>query len=60
MPHDVPTDLIGIPLERARTMPGRWYSDPAHHERELDAGANGSALDAPMTSPTQSPTWRRR
>jgi choline monooxygenase len=37
MPNDVPTDLIGIPLERARTMPGRWYRDPAHHERELDA-----------------------
>ncbi len=30
------TDLLGAPLERARTLPGRWYSDPAHHERELD------------------------
>jgi choline monooxygenase len=41
MPRDafpgLPVDLLGAPLERARTMPGRWYSDPAHHERELDA-----------------------
>jgi choline monooxygenase len=37
MPDHVPIDLIGVPLERARTLPGRWYSDPAHHERELDA-----------------------
>ena len=34
---DLATDLIGVPLERARTLPGRWYSDPAHYERELDA-----------------------
>jgi choline monooxygenase len=41
MPRDafpgLPVDLLGAPLERARTMPGRWYSDPGHHERELDA-----------------------
>jgi choline monooxygenase len=33
---DVPHDLIGVPLERARTLPGPWYSDAAHHEIELD------------------------
>jgi choline monooxygenase len=33
---DVPHDLIGVPLDRARTLPGRWYSDAAHHEIELD------------------------
>ena len=26
-----------MPLERARTLPGRWYADPTHHERELTA-----------------------
>jgi choline monooxygenase len=29
--------MLGAPLTRARTLPGRWYSDAAHHERELDA-----------------------
>ena len=29
-------DLIGVPLDRARTLPGPWYSDAAHHEIELD------------------------
>jgi phenylpropionate dioxygenase-like ring-hydroxylating dioxygenase large terminal subunit len=33
---DLPTGLLGTPLERARTLPGSWYHDPAHHERELD------------------------
>jgi choline monooxygenase len=33
---DVPHDLIGVPLDRARTLPGPWYSDAAHHEIELD------------------------
>jgi phenylpropionate dioxygenase-like ring-hydroxylating dioxygenase large terminal subunit len=39
MLHDLPgrpTDLLGAPLERARTLPGYWHSDPAHHEVELD------------------------
>jgi phenylpropionate dioxygenase-like ring-hydroxylating dioxygenase large terminal subunit len=26
---------LGEPLARARTLPGTWYSDPQHHEREL-------------------------
>jgi phenylpropionate dioxygenase-like ring-hydroxylating dioxygenase large terminal subunit len=33
---DLPHDLIGVPLDRARTLPGPWYSDSAHHEIELD------------------------
>src|ERR671918_2155039 len=33
---DLPTGLIGAPLEKARTLPGGWYSDPTHHELELD------------------------
>ena len=37
LPPDFPTDLVGAPLERARTLPGRWYADPEHHERELAA-----------------------
>jgi choline monooxygenase len=37
LPRDFPADLLGAPLERARTLPGLWYSDAAHHERELDA-----------------------
>ena len=28
-------DLLGVPLARARTLPGHWYADPQHHEREL-------------------------
>ena len=32
-----PMALLGVPLERARTLPGHWYADPAHHERELEA-----------------------
>ncbi|CAN5838378.1 MAG: aromatic ring-hydroxylating oxygenase subunit alpha [Ilumatobacteraceae bacterium] len=36
-PHDFPADLLGAPLDRARTLPGRWYADPAHHALELDA-----------------------
>jgi phenylpropionate dioxygenase-like ring-hydroxylating dioxygenase large terminal subunit len=37
MVQDLPTDLIGAPLELARTLPGRWYSDPAQYAIELDA-----------------------
>ena len=33
---DLPHNLIGVPLDRARTLPGPWYSDAAHHEIELD------------------------
>ena len=33
---DLPHALIGVPLDRARTLPGPWYSDAAHHEIELD------------------------
>jgi phenylpropionate dioxygenase-like ring-hydroxylating dioxygenase large terminal subunit len=33
---DLPHDLIGAPLARARTLPGSWYSDPDHHQTELD------------------------
>ena len=33
---DPPHALIGVPLDRARTLPGPWYSDAAHHEIELD------------------------
>lgn len=36
-PVDFPADLLGAPLARARTLPGRWYSDPAHHALELEA-----------------------
>jgi choline monooxygenase len=32
-----PAGQLGVPLARARTLPGAWYSDPTHHERELDA-----------------------
>lgn len=32
-----PDDLLGVPLRQARTLPGAWYADPAHHQRELDA-----------------------
>ena len=28
---------LGEPLSRARTLPGAWYSDADHHERELAA-----------------------
>ena len=26
----------GVPVERARTLPGGWYSDPDHHALEID------------------------
>ena len=32
-----PMELLGVPLERARTLPGHWYADGSHHERELGA-----------------------
>ncbi len=25
----------GVPVERARTLPGRWYADPTHHALEM-------------------------
>ena len=28
---------LGEPLSRARTLPGAWYSDAEHHQRELAA-----------------------
>lgn len=34
---DVPIELLGAPLDQARTLPGRWYADAAHHDRELEA-----------------------
>ena len=34
---DIPIDLLGVPLEQARTLPGHWYADAGHHERELTA-----------------------
>ena len=34
-PVDFPSELYGAPLERARTLPGRWYADPEHHAREV-------------------------
>lgn len=37
LPHDTPRGLLGAPLEAARTLPGRWYADPEHHARELEA-----------------------
>jgi phenylpropionate dioxygenase-like ring-hydroxylating dioxygenase large terminal subunit len=33
------TDLkarAGVPVERARTLPGSWYADPAHHADEIE------------------------
>ena len=36
-PVDFPSELYGAPLERARTLPGRWYADPEHHAREVTA-----------------------
>src|SRR5690349_20831579 len=33
--HDEITARRDVPLERARTLPGAWYADPAHHELEL-------------------------
>ena len=26
----------GVPVERARTLPGSWYADPAHHALEIE------------------------
>jgi len=26
----------GVPVERARTLPGSWYADPEHHEIEIE------------------------
>jgi phenylpropionate dioxygenase-like ring-hydroxylating dioxygenase large terminal subunit len=37
LPHDTPVGLLGAPLAAARTLPGRWYADPQHHQRELEA-----------------------
>ena len=34
---DFPSELYGAPLERARTLPGRWYADPDHYAREMSA-----------------------
>jgi phenylpropionate dioxygenase-like ring-hydroxylating dioxygenase large terminal subunit len=34
--HDELATRRDVPLERARTLPGAWYADPAHHEWELD------------------------
>ena len=34
---DFPSELYGAPLERARTLPGRWYADPDHYAREISA-----------------------
>ena len=36
-PVDFPGELYGAPLERARTLPGRWYADPEHYSREVTA-----------------------
>ena len=27
---------LGRPVEQARTLPGHWYADPAHHALEMD------------------------
>jgi phenylpropionate dioxygenase-like ring-hydroxylating dioxygenase large terminal subunit len=38
-PDDVDAEVAArrdTPVERARTLPGRWYADPAHHDLELD------------------------
>jgi choline monooxygenase len=34
---DLPVGQLGAPLGQRRTLPGRWYADPAHHRGELDA-----------------------
>src|SRR5450432_126760 len=26
----------GVPVERARTLPGNWYADPEHHALEIE------------------------
>src|ERR1700733_13111710 len=26
----------GVPVERARTLPGSWYADPEHHTIEIE------------------------
>ena len=27
---------VGVPVERARTLPGRWYADPDHYALEIE------------------------
>jgi choline monooxygenase len=29
-------ERLGVPVERAHTLPGSWYADPQHHELEMD------------------------
>src|SRR5690348_2286787 len=38
-PLDTPVEIkerLGVPVERARTLPGGWYADPRHHELEME------------------------
>src|SRR6478672_6688894 len=45
----------GVPLERARTLPGSWYSDPDHHALEVERVFRrswvGVALDDDVRAP---------
>jgi choline monooxygenase len=36
-PPIAPADLETVPVERATTIPGAWYTDPAFHDFERDA-----------------------
>jgi choline monooxygenase len=35
-PELLPADLESVPVERAQTIPARWYRDPAFHDFERD------------------------
>src|SRR4051812_24110407 len=39
VPSELKLDLegrIGVPVERARTLPGSWYADAEHHALEIE------------------------
>jgi phenylpropionate dioxygenase-like ring-hydroxylating dioxygenase large terminal subunit len=46
---------VGVPVEQARTLPGSWYADPAHHELEIERVFRrswvGVALDDDVRAP---------
>jgi phenylpropionate dioxygenase-like ring-hydroxylating dioxygenase large terminal subunit len=61
-PHGDPTDLHGelssrrgVPLARARTLPGTWYADPAHHALEMERVFGASWVGVGLTDDVEAP-----
>lgn len=45
----------GVPVERARTLPGAWYADPAHHALEIERIFRRSWVGVGLADEVQKP-----